>query len=171
MIEEGGDWDRRNRLKVYEGIFLISKRDFSAAANLLLDTLGTFTSTELMDYKDFVRYAIYTAALTLSRPEFKAKVINSPEILEVIHELPNLSDYCTSFYNCQYASFFKSLAAVEQTLKVDNILHRHYRYYAREMRIRVYGQMLESYRSLTIESIAKQFGVTEEWIDKYLRLT
>lgn len=153
---------------MYEGIFLISKRDFATAANLLLDTLGTFTSTELMDYKDFVRYAVITAALTLNRTDFKAKVINSPEILEVIHEIPHLSDYATSFYNCQYAPFFKSLAAVEQTLKIDNILYRHYRFYAREMRLRVYGQMLESYRSLTIESMANSFGVTEEWIDAYI---
>lgn len=146
---------------------MISKRDFVLAADLLLDTLGTFTSTELMDYKDFVRYAVLTAAITLERPDFKEKVINSPEILEVIHEIPNLSDYTSSLYNCQYASFFKSLAAVEQMMKLDNILHHQYRYYAREMRIKVYGQILESYRSLTIESMANSFGVTEEWIDRY----
>lgn len=75
MIEKGGDWDRRNRLKVYEGLFLISKRQFKPASNLLLDTLATFTSTEVMEYKDFVRYAILTAALTLDRVEFKQKVL------------------------------------------------------------------------------------------------
>lgn len=35
------------------------------------------------------------------------------------------------------------------------------------MRIAVYAQLLESYRSLTIESMANSFGVTEEWIDRY----
>ncbi|KAJ3290824.1 26S proteasome non-ATPase regulatory subunit 6 [Borealophlyctis nickersoniae] len=168
LIEEGGDWDRRNRLKVYEGIYRISIRDFKGAVNLLLDTLATFTSTELMEYKDFVKYTVLTAAITLNRPDFKSKVINSPEILEVIKEIPNLDEYATSFYNCQYAQFFSSLAAVESMFKLDHLLHAHYRYYVREMRIAVYAQLLESYRSLTIESMANSFGVTEEWIDSDL---
>ena len=50
LIEEGGDWDRRNRLKVYEGIYSMAIRDFKKAANLFLDTISTFTSYELMDY-------------------------------------------------------------------------------------------------------------------------
>ena len=28
MIDEGGDWDRRNRLKVYEGLYSVTIRDF-----------------------------------------------------------------------------------------------------------------------------------------------
>jgi len=43
MMEEGGDWDRRNRLKVYEGLYSMSIRDFSKAANLFLETVSTFT--------------------------------------------------------------------------------------------------------------------------------
>ena len=51
MMEEGGDWDRRNRLKVYEGLYSMSVRNFSKAADLFLETVSTFTSYELMDYK------------------------------------------------------------------------------------------------------------------------
>ncbi|KAH6571603.1 hypothetical protein BASA60_007075 [Batrachochytrium salamandrivorans] len=168
LIEEGGDWDRRNRLKVYEGIYRISIRDFKGAINMLLDSLATFTSTELMEYKDFVRYTVLTAALTLPRPEFKSKVVNAPEILEVVHEIPHISDYMTSYYGCKYAQFFKTIALVEQSIQDDHFLNVHYKYYVREMRIRVYGQLLESYRSLTIESMANLFGVSEEWIDSDL---
>ncbi|KAI9009507.1 26S proteasome subunit RPN7-domain-containing protein [Gaertneriomyces semiglobifer] len=168
LIEEGGDWDRRNRLKVYEGIYKISIRDFKGAVNLFLETLATFTSTELMEYRDFVKYTVLTAAITLNRPDFKAKIINSPEILEVIHEVPHLSDYANALYNCNYAQFFKSLAAIEQMIKTDRLLNAHYRYYVREMRITIYAQLLESYRSLTIESMANSFGVTEEYIDSDL---
>lgn len=167
LNEKGGDWDRRNRLKVYEGLFLISRRQFKEASNMLLDTLATFTSTEMLEYKEFVRYAILTAALILSRPDFKKKVLESPEILECIHQLPHLSDFASSFYNCQYAVFFKSLAEVEKTLKLDIYLHPHYKYYVREMRIRAYSQILESYRSVTVKSLATSFGVTEDWIDRY----
>jgi len=45
-MEEGGDWDRRNRLKVYEGLYSMSIRDFSKAANLFLETVSTFTRYE-----------------------------------------------------------------------------------------------------------------------------
>ena len=33
------------------------------------------------------------------------------------------------------------------------------------MRITIYNQLLHSYQSLTIESMAKSFGVSEDWID------
>ncbi|KAJ3115459.1 26S proteasome non-ATPase regulatory subunit 6 [Phlyctochytrium bullatum] len=157
LIEEGGDWDRRNRLKVYEAIYKISIRDFKGAVDSFLDTLATFTSSELMDYKDFVRYAVLTAALTLKRPDFKKKVVNAPEILEVINEIPILPEFVNS-----------DTATIEQQLKLDRYLNSHYRFYVREMRIIAYSQILESYRSLAIESMANSFGVTEEFIDNDL---
>jgi len=36
------------------------------------------------------------------------------------------------------------------------------------MRILAYSQLLESYRSLTLESLAAAFGVTVDYIDKYV---
>lgn len=57
------------------------------------------------------------------------------------------------------------LAMIEQHIKYDHIMQTHARYYVREMRISAYNQILESYRSLTIESMAKSFGVSEEFID------
>ncbi|KAI8813342.1 26S proteasome subunit RPN7-domain-containing protein [Cladochytrium replicatum] len=165
LIEEGGDWDRRNRLKVYRGLYLISIRDFKGAVNLFLDTLATFTSTEVMEYKDFVRYAVLTAAITLERPEFKKKVVNAPEILEVLHEIPNLEQFAFSLYRANYSQFFTALALVEQSLKRDRMLAAHYRYYIREMRIKAYNQLLQSYRSVTIALVAQSFGVSEEYID------
>lgn len=51
-------------------------------------------------------------------------------------------------------------------MKRSWVLFPHYRYYVREMRIRGYAQLLESYRSLTMQSMAHSFGVSEEFIDK-----
>ena len=51
-------------------------------------------------------------------------------------------------------------------MKGDRYLEPHYRYYMREMRIKAYSQLLESYRSLTLEYMANSFGVTQEFIDK-----
>jgi len=47
LIEEGGDWDRRNRLKVYDGLHKLMIREFKVAANLFLESIATFTSYEL----------------------------------------------------------------------------------------------------------------------------
>ena len=74
LIEKGGDWDRRNRLKVYRGLHLLSIRQFKRSGELLLDALSTFTATELISYNDFVASTIIANALTLSRPDLKKKV-------------------------------------------------------------------------------------------------
>lgn len=59
------------------------------------------------------------------------------------------------------------LATLEDTyLLPSRILSPHTRYYIREMRILAYSQLLESYRSLTLDSLAAAFGVTVNYIDK-----
>ncbi|XP_031563146.1 26S proteasome non-ATPase regulatory subunit 6-like [Actinia tenebrosa] len=168
LIEEGGDWDRRNRLKVYHGIYYLSIRDFKAAANNFLESISTFTSYELMDYKKFVTLTVLASVISLERVDLKKKVVNGAEILEVLHQLPVIKEFLLSFYNCHYAQFFKALAEVEVLLKQDRLMASHYRYYVREMRILAYTQLLESYRSLTLEYMAKAFGVSEAFIDKEL---
>jgi len=74
LIDEGGDWDRRNRLKVYRGTYCMAVRDFKQAASLFLDTVATFTSYELMDYKTFVTYTVFCSMIALSRPDLREKV-------------------------------------------------------------------------------------------------
>lgn len=168
LIEEGGDWDRRNRLKVYQGVYCMSVRDFKTAANLFLDTVSTFTSYELMDYKQFIRYTVYTSMISLPRNQLKDKVVKGSEILEVFHSEPFVKDYLFSLYNCQYAEFFTKLAEVEKIFQQDYFLNPHYRYYIREMRILAYSQLLESYRSLTLQYMAETFGVSQDFIDSEL---
>jgi len=168
LIEEGGDWDRRNRLKVYQGIYSIAIRDFKSAAVFFLDTVSTFTSYELMDYQTFVRYTVYVAMIALPRNELRDKVIKGAEIQEVLHGLPDVKKYLFALYNCHYSEFFLSLAEVEQKLKRDYMANPHYRFYTREMRILAYTQLLESYRSLTLQYMAEAFGVTVDYIDQEL---
>lgn len=64
MVEKGGDWERRNRLKVYEGTFLLVCREFSDAADLLLDSIATFTCYELFSYRRFVLYTVVATTMT-----------------------------------------------------------------------------------------------------------
>jgi len=168
LIEEGGDWDRRNRLKVYQGTYCLAIRDFKAAAEFFLDTVSTFTSYELMDYEMFVTYTVYVSMVALDRQDLRAKVTKGSEILEVLHGKPAVRDYLFSLYNCKYSDFFKRLAEVETELNHCRLFSPHYRYYVREMRILAYTQLLESYRSLTLQYMADAFGVTQHYIDKEL---
>lgn len=168
LIELGGDWDRRNRLKVYTGFYAMSIRNFKDAATNFLDTVSTFTSYELMTYHTFIKYTIVSAMLTLDRQELTKKVVNGSDINEVLHDLPLFRKYIDSLYNAQYAEFFVALAEIEQFLKKDRMLAKHASYYVREMRVRSYSQLLESYSNLTVNYMANSFGVSEKFIDKEL---
>jgi len=168
LIDEGGDWDRRNRLKVYQGTYAMSIRDFKTAGTQFLDTISTFTSSELMDYVTFVTYTVIMSMISLNRKELREKIIKGAEIQEVLHGQPKIKGYLMSLYECKYADFFKYLAEIETLMKEDRLLAPHYRHYVREMRIKAYTQLLESYSSLTLKYMADSFGVTEAFIDKEL---
>lgn len=168
LIDEGGDWDRRNRLKVYQGAYSMSIRDFKTAAEQFLDTISTFTSYELMDYVDFVKYTVLVSMIALPRNELREKIIQGAEIQEVLHSQPLLKEFLMSLYECRYGDFFRRLVSIEKILKEDRLLSAHYRYYVREMRVKAYTQLLESYSSLTLNYMGKAFGVTPEFVDREL---
>ena len=237
LVETGGDWDRRNRLKAYEGIHLLTIRSHAAAAPLLLDSLSTFTSYELCSYSALVAYAVLAGAVSLRRVDFKAKVVDAPEIKAILGDgddkllalsgalsagpgaqdadesspaiapavssavpLPaakqtavNLSalssnakplssldeeptvDFSplallvSSLYNGRYKAFFDALARVEVGfLTQDRYLNEHRNWYVREMRLRAYQQLLQSYRVVGLDSMAADFGVSEDFLDRYV---
>ncbi|KAK9117433.1 hypothetical protein Sjap_016380 [Stephania japonica] len=168
LFEEGGDWERKNRLKVYEGLYYMSTRNFKKAANLFLDSISTFTCYELFPYDTFIFYTVLTSIISLDRVSIKQKVVDAPEILTVIGKIPYLSEFLNSLYECRYKSFFMAFAGLAEHIKLDRYLYPHFRYYMREVRIVVYSQFLESYRSVTMEAMAAAFGVTVDFIDKEL---
>lgn len=64
-------------------------------------------------------------------------------------------------------TFHLPSATLEQTYLIPSrILSPHARFYVREMRILAYSQLLESYRSLTLESLSGAFGVSVEFVDR-----
>jgi len=168
MLEEGGDWERRNRLKVYEAVFLLQIRDFKAASKLLLDSIATFTATELLPYNTFIFYTVVASLIALPRKELKAKVIDAPEILQVIHELPHMHELLDGMYNCEYQKLMMALVGTIEAMKADRYLVKHARYYYREVRVMAYGQFMESYRTVSLTSMAASFGVSPAYMDKEL---
>lgn len=64
LVEEGADWDKKNKLKIFEGVYCMLIRDLQRAATLLMSSIATFTCVELMSYRDFVFYTVVTALVT-----------------------------------------------------------------------------------------------------------
>lgn len=223
LVESGGDWDRRNRLKAYEGLYLLTVRSYNLAAPLLLDSLSTFTSYELCTYSNLVVYSVLAGSVSLKRVDFKSKVVDAPEIkailgdgedkllalsgaisagpgadassqdadsapaasraavvnlttlgsstdqpeAEMAVDFSPLAQLVSSLYTGRYKLFFQALAAVEeQFLTVDRYLHEHKNWFIREMRLRAYQQLLQSYRVVGLESMANDFGVTVDFLDR-----
>ncbi len=74
MVEDGGDWDKRNRIKVYDGILALRLRDFKTASSLFLDVCPTFASTECCTYTELIFYAAITNIMIVDRPTLFKKV-------------------------------------------------------------------------------------------------
>ena len=64
QVDEGADWDKKNKLKIFEGVYCMLIRDINTAAELFMSSIATFTCLELMSYKDFVFYTVVTAMVT-----------------------------------------------------------------------------------------------------------
>lgn len=106
LFEEGGDWERKNRLKVYEGLYFLMIRDFKSSSKLFLQTISTFNSAEILTYNELVYYTVLTSLVSLPRAEIKEKIVHSPEVLAAIRETASLKDFVDSFYKCDYKLFF-----------------------------------------------------------------
>ena len=147
---------------------MMSIRRFEDAATLFLETISTFTSYELFSYQRFIFYTIICSIISLDRPMLKKRVIDSPEVLSVIDQVPPLSSFLNSLYDSEYAAFLIALADVCDQLRETRYLSAHQRFFCREMRIKAYAQMLESYQSVQMASMAAAFGVSTEFLDAEL---
>ena len=225
LVDSGGDWDRRNRLKAYQGLYLLTIRSYNLAAPLLLDSLSTFTSYELCSYSSLVVYSVLAGSISLKRVDFKSKVVDAPEIRAILGDgeeklsalsgkaaagpgagdeemkdtssatptpagtavnlttlgqdtapqeaeapvdFSPLTGLVRSLYVGNYQSFFLALAAVEENfLGQDRYLYEHRGWFVREMRLRAYQQLLQSYRVVGLQSMATDFGVSVDFLDRY----
>lgn len=165
LVAAGGDWERRNRLKVYEATYFMVTRDLEAAANLFIDAVATFAASELYSFDQFVFYAVLTAMISLDRVQLREKVVESPEILSAIENTPHLNSFLQSVFKCQYEDFFGSLSGIMHLVQRDRYLASHASHYLRSIRVVTYSQFLESYQSVQMSTMAEKFGVSEEFID------
>jgi len=165
-LDMGGDWERRNRLKVYEAISLAINREFKQAAEMMLTAISTFTCTELFEYEEFIFYTIVLSMVSLDRAALGAKILKAPEVLAVYDKKPSLKEIVTSLYDCNYRSFFEALIEVAGQIQANMYLSKHFKYFMREIRVVAYTQFLEPYMSVTLESMAHEFGISVDLLDR-----
>jgi 26S proteasome regulatory subunit N7 len=84
-------------------------RDFKKASKLFEESVATFTATEVMSYNSMIFYGIITCVLSLGRMDLKKKIVDCPEILAVINEIPYITNFLNGLYECNYKRFFTSL--------------------------------------------------------------
>lgn len=138
----GGDWEKKNKLKVYEGLYLLLDRNFKDAGKLFIEALMTFTNYELFDYKTFVFYTAITNIITVDRVTLKNRVIDNSDVNACIREIPNLQKFLESFYNGNYREFFAEFYQIIQRTKNDFFIGKHNNFFINEMRVKVYTQFL-----------------------------
>jgi 26S proteasome regulatory subunit N7 len=161
-----GDWERRNRLKVYEGLYCVFVRDLTKGCKLLLDGITTFAATELLTYDQFIFVTAVSAMVTLSRAELKKHIVDSPEVLS--SHLPKVIALVTNLYACKYNLLFDDLAEVCHDMRRNVFLVAHVNYFFREVRVRAFHQFLDSYSSVTLESMARTFSLPVNVLDQML---
>lgn len=161
----GGDWDRRNRLKVYRGLQRFLERDIKGAAALLIDCIATFSCNEICSYQEFIVYSILSNLLHLPRPLIKEKILDGPEILSVANDIPTVIKLVQSLYDCDYKTFLNAMVEVEPILQADRYIQPHLSFWMRELHILAYKQFLDSYQSVTLQAMADAFGVSVDFVD------
>jgi 26S proteasome regulatory subunit N7 len=112
LVTSGGDWEKKNKLKVYNGVVCILTRDYKKASDLFLDSVATFSCSEFIDFRIFIFYTVLSSLVAQPRAILKAKVVHNPEILTVIREIPNLKTYLESFFRCDYKTFFQAFCEI-----------------------------------------------------------
>ena len=153
-----------------------------------LSSLIPFLSRELTSRR---RWATLTIIFSHScQFVFRTQIIATPEVIQVLPELPILGDLVKNLYDCYYDKFFIALskvlplflllcysccwcysATLEQThLLPSCILSPHARYYICKMCILAYSQLLELYQSLTLESLSRAFSISINFVDRWVLL-
>jgi len=168
MVDKGGDWDRRNKLFVYQGLQFLRERNFKAASSMLLKVVPSFTATEVVNYEKFISYAVLSNLLHQDRVNLKKKVVDGPEILAIMDSQPALKQMLHGLYECNYNDFFTALVEVMVMIKADRFLCVHDKFLLHEYRLFAYDQFLRPYRSVTLETMSQEFGLSVDFLENDL---
>lgn len=104
----------------------------------------------------------------LSRTDIKKKIIDGSEILSVANDIPEVIKLVNTLYDCDYKGYLLAMVDIEPILQSDRFLQPHSGYIMRELFVLGFKQFLDSYKSVTLESMASSFGISVEFLDLQL---
>ena len=73
-----------------------------------------------------------------------------------------------TLYECDYKAYLHTLVDLQPHLIANRYFQPHAGYLLRELHVLAFQQFLDSYQSVTLESMAKSFGVSAEFLDVQL---
>lgn len=112
LNEEGGDWEKRNKLKVYDGIWMMLRRDLAGAAKTFLSCIDTFNAPEVISFNQLVFLGAVLGLVTLPRSDLKKKVFGNSEVIAILREDSLFENFMNSLYNRRYDSYFSYLGKI-----------------------------------------------------------
>lgn len=143
----------------------MAQRDFPGASTLFLDSLSTFTATEVCSYTQLVFYTVVCCAVSLDRVQLKERCVDAPEVRQTLPQLPDVGSFLDGLYTCRYGDWAAALPSVAERVRSDRYMHHHLRHFLRQARGVAYAQFLESYKSVRLDAMAATFGVSPAFLD------
>lgn len=169
LLDTGNvDWERKNRLISFRGVYYTLSRNFTAAASYFSEGMPAFQCPELFHVEKYVKYFVITGLLAFSRKDLQEKVIHQPEVISMIGQTPHLKELLNTFYDCKYDRFLYHLGLLSETLQEDKIFSQHATYFCKEMRVKAYNQYISPYRSVNFANMASQFSITQKFLENDL---
>lgn len=168
LMEKNCDWDRRNKFKVYQGLYHMLKYEYKQAANLFTSTLATFQCNELFSFKDFVKYTIFCSAISYDRKSLDEKILKSTDIIEMKENCKTAYNLIQSIHGCNYFHIFKQCIEFCEENVSDIFIGDKISHFLNEIKIRSYSQLLESYSSIKLQSMAETFCISENYLERDL---
>jgi 26S proteasome regulatory subunit N7 len=165
-LKKGKGWEQKNRLMVYQGLLAMCERDFKTASTHFVQALPTFTPCDLLSFKEFVLYTVTTSLVCLDRGVLRAKILESPEILTAVREVPSQYEVLLAICECRYDEFFAHFSILIDSIRTDKCLANYVGYITRNVRLMVYKQFLVAYKSVKIATMADAFGVSSDYIEQ-----
>lgn len=168
IISRGCDWDRRNKFKAYSAFYHLLNKQYTKSGACFYEALATFKSGELISYEKCVFYLLFSAVLTFERSDLNEKILKSSDVLETINVNSKGIKLVNCVYHCDYNSLIESLIPFLDEINNDIFLNGQIDFFVREVKVKIYKQLLESYRSLSIDLFCDILRVSDEYVERDL---
>lgn len=165
VFENSSDWECKNKLKAYFGLFYLIKAEFEKAAEYFCDSIASFNAHELFSFEKLSLYFVFSSLISFDRNKLKKYVINNSEVRKSKEfiELPEC------LFNCEYSQLFRKLIKFIDYCENDCFLSPFKEHFCKEMKIKGYYQLLLCYQSLHLDKMAQYFNVETDHIEEDLR--